>query len=506
MKRILAIVLCLCLLLGVTACKPDNITYPAEIIGSDEGSEQTNTDLPKEEPETNQEEPAPQPQAPAESPAEEGTPSAEEPAAENKAQEAPAPSAEEEEVPLTNPLAAETFAPSKGVENTLPLTEFVNTENAVSVMENRTIEFYTADDVPAFTYINEKGQSVSEWKWMEQLASKQGFILKYSIKDQAVSLKAQRTALYAGKKLSLVQMSAHQAGVGMTLTRSAAQHINKEIPVYGISKTVLTASNDTLFAPVGNVNALWYNTALMPANTDPAALAAAGSWTVEQFKTVHSHSITMSAQPLKMEETLAWATLSGKSPLTLVEGKLDSNIYAKATQEVWSLLQKTNQELIDFVPVPEVEYTLKNSNVTMQYSAVPEAAEGITFKYAPLPATAEGALGTVTYIGTYFALPKYSDDADNARAALTFTEYWCDRYTETIAARLKNLGISGNDYEAYTAMAEQQGHLILHQPEIETLLAPYLQGLTDATVDMDKVYGTLKKQFENILTTQNLYY
>lgn len=498
MNRILAIILCLCLLLGVTACKPDNITYPAEIIGSDEGSAQPNADQPKEEPKNNQEEPAPQ------APAEEEPPSAEEPAPEAKAEEVPAPSTEE--APSANPLAAEKFTPSKGVENTLPLTELVNTENAVSVMENRTIEFYTADDVPAFTYINEKGQSVSEWKWMEQLATKQGFILKYSIKDQAVSLKAQRTALYAGKKLSLVQMSAHQAGVGMTLTRSAAQYINKEIPVYGISKALLNASNDTLFAPVGNVNALWYNTALMPADTDPAALSAAGTWTVEQFKNVHSHSITMSAQPLKMEETLAWATLSGKSPLALAEGKLDSNIYAKATQEVWSLMQKTNQELIDFVPVPEVDYALKNSNVTMQYSTVPEAAEGITYKYAPLPATAEGTLGTVTYIGTYFALPKYSDDADNARAALTFTEYWCDRYTETIAARLKDLGISGKDYEAYTAMAEQQGHLILHQPEIETLLATYLQGLTDAAVDMDKVYGTLKKQLENILTTQNLYY
>ena len=497
MKRILALFLCLCLALSVSACKPDNIKAPAPIIDPDtEQTQAPEADAPQEEQNESEE-------TPKTPPAEEEK---EEAPADDVAEVSAAEPAEQTPPVSLNPLAAETFVPSKVVENTLPLTEFVNTQMAVSVLENRTLTFYTADDVPAFTYLDEKGKSVTEWKWMQELAAKQGFILKYSIKDESVSLKAQRTALYAGKKLSLVQLNADEAGVGLSLTRSAAGYINKEVSVFGISKNMLTQSADTLFAPVGNVNALWYNTALMPADTDPAALAAQNAWSLEKFKAVYSHAISLSAQPLEMKENLAWGALSGKSPLTLLNGKLDSNLNAKATRDVWSKLQAAEGELFEFVPVPEVEYSLKAGNRAMQYSPLPDASKDVTLSYAPLPSAEEGGIGAVTYVGTYFALPKYHVDDDNARAALTFVEYWCNRYAETIAAKLKDLGVSGGAYEAYVSMAETQGHLILHHPKLEEAALPYLEGIKDPAANLDTLYRNVKTKVEGLITLQNLYY
>ncbi|MBQ7935678.1 MAG: hypothetical protein IJ333_04950 [Clostridia bacterium] len=493
MKRILAILLCLCLTLGVAACKPDNITYPTVIQTPGQSAEVTDSDPTDKETPT-EEEPLPE----------------EEPAADETAAELPNETTEETpaaEVPHSNPLAAETFTPSKGVPGTLSLSgKVLPGSAAVSPLTNRTIVIYTADGTPAFSYTNEKGNAVTEWQWMEQLAEEQGFILKYSIKNKAVSLKAQRTALYAGKKLSLVQMDADELGVGMTLCRSATDYIDEAVSSFGISGAILNASNQTLFAPVGNIKALWYNPALLPQETDPAAMAAANQWTVEQFKAIYNDSVSKSALPLEMEDPLAWATLSGRSPLTLLDGKLDSNLYARVTRDAFSVLRTMNEELPDFTPVPDTVYSLANNNVTMAYTAIPTAAKEVTLTFAPLPALETETPGTVTYTGTYFGLPKYETDEESAKAALTFAELWCNRYTEVLAGKLQALGIKGSTYETYTSMAENQGHLILRQPEIEEAAATYLQGLTDPLIDMDEAYSVAQSKIENIITVQNLYY
>ena len=522
MKRVLAIFLCLCLLFSTAACKPDNITYPTVITTPNAAETPENTDTPEEQP-SSQETPSEE----AEDPADQAEPSVNEPetpaegTAETPAEEAtdtPAEEPSDEADPLAvengeekaahgNPLYAENFTVSTGVGSALSASGMISSSSPnASILKNRTIVLYTADSTPAFFYKDAQGHAVSEWEWMEALAAEQGFILKYSIKDKAVSLKAQRTALYAGQKLSLVQMTAEELGVGLSLTRSATAYLHKEMPSVGISNAVLTASNDTLFAPVGNVNALWYNTGLMPEGTDPAALSSANQWTVEQFKAVHSHAVSKSASPLLMEETLAWATLSGQSPLTLAEGKLDSNINAKATREVWSTLRTMNQELSTFVPVPDTAYTLAGGNVAMSYTAIPDAIKGITLQYATLPAPNAETPGTVTYTGTFFALPKYGANEESIPAALTFAELWCNRYTEVLAGKLQSLGIKGSAYEAYAAMAEQKGRLILHHPKIEALAEPYLKGLTDPAVDMDDAYEAIEDQINNQITVQNLYY
>lgn len=514
MKRVLAILLCLTMMLSVSACKPDNITYPSVITPNDQ------TDTPQEQPEEPVENTDPAPQQPEEEeePAIDKLPQ-EEPLPEEKTEEQPEetpdaslPSEGEEITPaepdylIKSPLAGEGIQFSKTAGSTLSLSGLVKDSQSLSPLANRTIVVYTADDTPAFYYTNEKGHSVSEWEWMKLIAAEQGFMLKYEVKNKATSLKAQRTALYAGQKLSLIQMQADELGVGMTLSRPAIDHLNTEITPFGISKGVLTQSNYTLFAPMGNINAIWYNPARVPAAAEPATLAQTNQWTVEQYKTIHAAAISQSVVPLQMGEILAWATLSGKSPLTLLEGKLDSNIHAAAVQEVWSLLRTTNQELTAFVPVPEVTYSLSAGNVAMAYTAIPDAAKDLTYRFAPLPAMTEGAAGTVTYTGTFLALPKYRVSEEEDHAALTFAELWCNRYTETLAGKLQALGVVGNSYNAFINMAEAQGYLILHQPKIEELTATYLQGLTDPLIDMEEAYSAVRNSVNNLITTQNIYY
>lgn len=524
MKRVLAILLCLMLIFSVTACKPDNITYPVDII---DPNEQTGEDVQADQPEKEEsdeekneeapvaddqpaegetvEQPEEQPDENPEKATDEGK--AEETPDEAKTEETPEdtePEKTPEEPAVTNPLAAKDFTPSTDASGTLQASGIVKQGAAVSPLKNRTVTFYTADNRAAFSYTDKREKVVSEWDWMRTLAEENGFIVKYEVKNSAVSVKSQRVALFAGKKLSLVQMTAAELGNGMTLAAAADALLNLDTPTYGISKAVLQQSGNKLFAPVGNVNTLWYNTALMPEGTDPQTLSTANQWTVEQFKTVCGNAAE-GVLPLIMEELLPWATLSGRSPLTLLEGKLDSNLYAKVTRDTWPAVQALHLNTLRNAEGGN-DYSLDKGNTLFAYTNAPQTAEGLTLKYAPLPALEEGTAGTVTFAGTFFALPKYETDTEAQRAALAFAELWCNRYTEARAAILQKLGIKGADYQAYCDLAETRGILILYTPEIQKAAEGYLAGLTDPTVDMDAAYEEVKATVEGLIAARNLYY
>lgn len=566
MKRILAVLLCLAMIFTVTACKPDNITYPTDILEPDNdsgdldvpadqpetpaaGEESVETDLPAEE-ETEQEpgaeqehseEPNPedtQTQEPAadgaaeetETPADDtetvadGSETATEEPAEGTEETADEQPAEGEEQPETeeeqpaegeeepeeekapqNPLAAADYKPATGATPTLALSGLIKPGTAVSALKNRTIVLYTADDQPAFSYLDETGKTVTEWDWMSKIAAENGFIMKYSIKSEAVSLKAQRIALYAGKKLSLVQLGVDDLAAGLTLAGSAADHLDTAMNTFGISKAVLEQSGNRLFAPVGNVESLWYNTALMPAETDPQALSKTNAWTVEEFKAICSEMPAKNALPLIMQDTLAWATLSGKSPLTLANDKLDSNINARATRAVWSAIKELDLKALTTTE-DNTSRSLKDNTAAFEYTAAPETAEGITLKWAPLPSMEKETAGTVVFTGTFMALPKYETEEEPIHAALTFAELWCNRYTEARAAALQSLGVSAADYQEYCNFAEANGQLILRDREILATVATYLSGLTDPEVNMDDAYAEVTDRVKALIAARNLYY
>lgn len=528
MKRIFSVLLCLALMFSITACKPDNITYPTEIVDPDAEQTQNNQAVeettPAEDPATQENTPveetpeADTPQVtddnPEEAPAEpETTGETQETANETSAEEQvndPEPAEQttadgEETKQTTNPLAAEAFKPTTGAMPTLTTSGLIKPSVAVSALKNRTITLYTAGDQPAFSYVDENGATVNEWEWMTKIAAENGFMMKYSVKSSSISVKAQRIALYAGKKLSLLQFGAQDLAAGMTLAASAAAHLDTAAQSYGISKAVLTQSDYKLFSPVGNAESLWYNTALMPEGTDPQTLSQANSWTVEQFKTVCDAAAEKKALPLIMEKNLVWATLSGKSPLTMLDGKLDSNINARATREVWSAVKE-----LDLTALTTAEgsndLTLKNGTAAFEYTATPETAEGIALNYAPLPALKEGTAGTVTFTGTFLALPKYETAEEAIHAALAFAELWCNRYSETRAAQLQALGVSGAAYQSYCDMAEANGQLILWDAAIEEAVNTYLSGLTNAEVDMDAAYEQAKDRVNALITARNIYY
>ena len=487
MKRFLAVLLCLAMIFSVTACKPDNITYPSQIKDPTEiGEEETPAvDTPEQPEETAPEKPDREEETQikdADTPAEE-------------------PKEEAEEAPLANPLAAEDFTPGTGTASALEISGMIKPGEAISALKNRTIEIYTADSQPAFSYQDKKGGTVTEWQWMEHLAEENGFLLKYSVKNRNVSVKAQRVALYAGKKLSLLQMTAEQLGDGLTLAASAADLLNTDVPSFGISKTILEQSDYKLFAPVGNAETLWYDPALMPKEADPEALTTTKKWTVEQFKTICDNA--QGVQRLKMGDLLPWATLSGRSPLTLLDGKLDSNINAGATRAVWSVLKAWD---LNALRAPLSESQEQPATALFTYTDTPSIAEGMTLKYAPLPALEEGAAGTVTYAGTFFALPKYEKDSETRRAALNFAELWCNRYTEARAGVLQTLGLRGAAYQQYCHMVEAQGKLILRSPEIENAAEDYLSGLTDPKVDMVAAYEKVRSKIDGLIAARNLYY
>ena len=475
MKRILALLLCLGLVLSLmTACKPDNITYPTEITDPDK---------------TTQED-TPVSTTPTEKPEE--TPEKEEP-----------PSTEEPAPTVDHPFTAKGFKFSTGVETNLPTGGFIKDTAPAEALKEQTITLYTAREEAAFNYVNRKDATVSEWDWMKALAEEYGFTLKLSVKSADLSLKSQRVALMAGKDLSVLQLRKEDLAQGLTLARSAGDQLDRSIATFGISDAVLKQSNDTFFAPVGYAETLWYNPALMPAETDPATLAKEGKWTIDTFKAVYEHAAANSADPLQMGN-LPWVTLAGKNPLTLKEGKLDHNFYAKDTRDAFEKLRTVFTALPAVAYDANTTYNLKFGNTAMAYTALPERAEKVTVQYAPLPTLEEGTTGTATFAGTFMALPKYANE-ENDTAALAFIELWCNRFTEAHAAALFALGMKAEDYVNYISFTEQNGLLILYSPEIEALTETYLSGLWNSEIDMEKEYNEIKTDLSNLITRYNVY-
>ncbi len=499
MKRIIAILLCLLLILcGTTACKPDTLTNPVVITDPDEQPQETPlpqdqdaADQPDEKPEEKPEE------DPEEKPEETPDKNTEE---QPEVEEQPAQAA-----PLNHPFAAEEFQPSAEAEGTLKLSGLTKNPDPAAALKDRTISLYTAADQPTFSYVNQEGVAVSEWDWMKSMAEAYGFTLKLTVKKAETSLKAQRVALFAGKKLSLLQFGEKDLAAAMTLAQSAEDYLDETAETDGVSMAVLEQSKQTIFAPKGMVSSLWYNQALMPQETDPAALAKEKKWTIDAYKAIWDASAEKGILPQETSDELAWITLSGKSPLTLLNGKLDSNLNAKTTRDLWADLKDLRADFKTFTPTDETEYSLKAGNAAMTFTATPERGEEQTLQSAPLPAMKEGDSGTVTFAGTFMALPRYQSEED-APAALTFAEAWCNRYTEARAAELFALGMTAEDYVNYVDYAEENGHLIFRSAEIETLAETLLKGAWDPAINQEQEYAKIRTQLNALIDRHNLYY
>jgi hypothetical protein len=408
-------------------------------------------------------------------------------------------------IPNINPLASETFKPAVEVNPTLSISGFTQCSDPKAALKDQTISLYTASDRAAFNYVNRDGEIVSEWDWMKMMAEGYNFHLKLTVKPAAVSLKTQRVAVYSGKELSLLQFGGQDLAAGMTIAKSAEKFLNSNVETFGISKSVLAQSKNTYFAPVGNVKSLWYNPKLVPADGDPFTLSGENKWALDTFKTASLFAANKGVTPLIMSDDLAWATLSGKSPLTLLDGKLDSNIHSKATREVWDQISALRKE----VPASGENNTaaLKNSTAAMEFTEAPTLGKNITLKYAPLPAAQTGTAGTVVYSGTFMALPRVEMTEQQTLAALAFAELWCNRFTEARLGALQTLGVSGKNYVNYVAMAEQQGQLIFRSEEIDAAIKPYLAGLSDEAINMESVYESeVKDPLNSLVTRFNLYY
>lgn len=490
MKRVIAILLCLLLVLGgTTACKPDTLTNPVVITDPDDQPQET---------------PLPQDQTPADQ-GEEETPADD---AEGEKEEKPEEQPKEETpavtIPSDHPFAKEGFKPSTKTEGTLKLSGLTKNTDA-STLKDHTITLYTAGDQPAFSYVNRKGVAVSEWEWMKALAEANGFTLKYIVKSAETSLKAQRVALYAGKSLSLLQFGKKDLAAAMTLAKSAEDYLDGTIATEGVSKAMLNQSEQTIFAPKGMVETLWYNKGLMPEGTDPNGLAKEQKWTIEEYKAIWNASAKNGIKPQETDDELAWITLSGKSPLTLLKGKLDSNLNAKTTRDLWADLKDQRAQFETFAPAENTTYSLKDGNAAMTFTANPECGEGMEIQWAPLPSLKAEAYGTVAFAGTFMALPRYQAE-ENVSAALTFAELWCNRYTEARAEQLFGLGMTAEDYVNYVAFAEANGHLIFRSAEIETAAEKLLQGAWDPAISQEQEYAKARTQINALIDRHNIYY
>ena len=366
----------------------------------------------------------------------------------------------------------------------------------------------TADETPAFQYSDARGRTVTEWEWLKKICEENGARFKYTVKNAAVSVKAQRAALYAGLPLSLIQLSEKDLGVGLTLTAKVSEEdLDNAETSFGVSRAVFTQSNRRLFAPRGMFSSFWYDITELTGETDPQNALETGEWTLERYTAVYNDAARRGLQPLALSDPLVWATVGGKSPLTLLDDKLDHNIHARVVREVWSALRAANKGLSAFEPDEKIPYSLKEGTLALEYTDLPEPGKKQSLQWIGLPSLAKNGENPVTFTGTCLALPRWGLGAEQRLASLVLAELWCNRFTEIRTAALAECGVSGEAYKEYVDYGEAHGYLILHNRTIEKLAEPYLACLNDPAPDMEEIWtSTCKIPIDNYIETQNLFY
>ncbi|MBQ8605551.1 MAG: hypothetical protein IJ408_02340 [Clostridia bacterium] len=360
-------------------------------------------------------------------------------------------------------------------------TGFVADGTKLKDLRGKTLIFYTGDDFAAWSYRNEKGETIDEWDWFKMLKKEIGLNIKTYISSHYKSAEDALKAMNAGKQADVVYSSHVIYPAALCISRSITDliSINNIGSSPGVCKTTMDickwGNTYRVIAPIGEVDVLWYNATLSQelGLADPHMMWEADKWDWNAFK-----SYMLSApQKTKNGDTLVSITQWPANTAYIWPCTNDSpRIYIDANASVPTLINNWDapetMEALEFIceihnttnfgtnggaayrglflgttlmsatMYTQVYYDTEYSkHVQINWVPYPKkTAKTLSVKQAELDKKFAGSSvkpaashdGIAQFSGFAMLLPKKTAKPANVGPALKFMELWATRFTEAL--------------------------------------------------------------------------
>ncbi len=342
-------------------------------------------------------------------------------------------------------------------------TGFVRAGTKISDLKGKKLEFFTADNFAAWSYRNQKGETIDEWTWFKDLKDEIGLTLKYTVKQHQNSINSVLQYMNAGKQCDLIYTNHNIQPQALCVSKSITSlvNINNLGSSPGVCKTTMDlckwGNTLRLIAPIGVVDMLWYNQTLTQelGLSDPHIMWEKGVW---DWDTCKKYLMSAPKTTQNGNELCAWTCFPSNIPFTWDSTNGVNYIQIVADAEVPTI--QNNWTHPQFIAAMEYVSTLNQvvnfkcssgSNNTVKehmglyegttlmsatmYTQVyrdTEYSKHVQINWVPFPkANTETGAETCQYYGFGMVLPRKTAKPDNENFALKFMELWATRFTET---------------------------------------------------------------------------
>ena len=345
-------------------------------------------------------------------------------------------------------------------------TGFVRDGTTIKDLKGKTLQFFTADNFPGWSYRNEKGETIDEWQWFKDLKREVGLSIKYEVKQHQKSTAAALQYMNAGKQCDVVYANHVIYPNVLCISRSITDliAINNLGSSPGVCKNTMDVCRwgNTLrvVAPIGVVDVLWYNQTLTQelALSDPHTMWEKGAWSWDTFK---KYMLSAPKTTKDGKELVAfvewgsncsyvWPSTNGKESVkidaTAPKPTLINNWLAPEVLATWEFICGVKQQ-INFKCTPESETsagnqkehvgmyegtTLMSATMYTQVYRDTEYSKHVQINWVPFPkANTPTGQEVCQYYGFGMVLPRKTSNEKNVNYALKFMELWATRFTET---------------------------------------------------------------------------
>lgn len=353
-------------------------------------------------------------------------------------------------------------------------TAFVRSGTKLADLKGKTVVFFTADNFAAWSYRNNKGETIDEWTWFKLLKSEWGLNVKYTVNQHAQSTNNALAAMNAGKQLDIVYSNHVVFPMSISISRTITDFVN--INNLGSSPGVCKRTMDLcqwggslrLISPIGCVDVLWYNQTMAQelGLPDPHIQWENGKWNWDTFKNflVSAPKTTKAGKNLTAfvqwphNASYIWPSTNGCVYIEIdTENRSPSLINRwndPKTLAAWEFIAGVSNS-IAFGSNNSADYTGENDlksvhlglyegttlmSATM-YTQVyrdTEYSKNVQINWVPYPKSTTGTGQEICqYYGFGMMLPKKTIKEDNVPIALKFAELWATRFTEAIFDNLQ---------------------------------------------------------------------
>ena len=353
-------------------------------------------------------------------------------------------------------------------------TAFVRSGTKLADLKGKTVVFFTADNFAAWSYRNNKGETIDEWTWFKLLKSEWGLNVKYTVNQHAQSTNNALAAMNAGKQLDIVYSNHVVFPMSISISRTITDFVN--INNLGSSPGVCKRTMDLcqwggslrLISPIGCVDVLWYNQTMAQelGLPDPHIQWENGKWNWDTFKNflVSAPKTTKAGKNLTAfvqwphNASYIWPSTNGCVYIEIdTENRSPSLINRwndPKTLAAWEFITGVSNS-IAFGSNNSADYTGENDlksvhlglyegttlmSATM-YTQVyrdTEYSKNVQINWVPYPKSTTGTGQEICqYYGFGMMLPKKTIKEDNVPIALKFAELWATRFTEAIFDNLQ---------------------------------------------------------------------